>query len=393
MASTYLNSQIITREIALVLAEKLTFLKKINRQYDDQYSKVGAKTGDTLKIRLPSRGTVRKGRVMDIQDNVDRSVDLTIGQQWGIDLGATSADMALNIDDFRERYIDPKISDLASSIEGQVMADNLVKVGNVAGDYGLFDDFSTVLQAGKVLSDNLVAKSGRLMFVGNNAETQVLDAFKTYFNSQSQVGKQYEEGMMDRMGGFDWYSSSLIPTYTRGTAATTYLTAGVAQVGATLNVDTGTGTFTAGDIITIAGVNAVHPQTKADLGYLKTFTVTVASAGGTAALTISPAIVATGAEQNVTAAAADNAAIVVKGAISTAYQQNVAFAKDAIAFVTADLPLPPKKDASRVNYQGISLRYINDYDTVNDMFISRVDILWGSELIRPEMAVRIPSTL
>lgn len=393
MANTYLNSTIITREIALVLAEKLSFLRKINRQYDDQYAKVGAKTGDTLKIRLPSRGTVRTGRVMDIQDNVDRTVDLVIGNQWGIDLGATSADMALKIDDFRERYIEPKVADLASAIEGQVLADNLLKVGNVAGDYGAYDDFSTVLEAGKILSDNLAPKTGRMMFVGNKAETQVLDAFKTYFNSQRQVGNQYEDGMMDRMGGFDWYSSSLVPTYTRGTANGAYLTNGVAQTGSSLVVDTGAGTFTAGDVITIAGVFAVHPQTKASLGYLKSFTVTAASAGGATTLTISPAIVASGAEQNVTNAAADNSAITIKGVASTAYQQNVAFARDSMAFVTADLPLPPKKDASRVTYQGISLRYINDYDTVNDMFISRVDILWGSELIRPELAVRIPSTL
>lgn len=393
MANTYLTTQLITREIALVLAEKLQFLRKINRQYDDQYAKTGAKTGDTLKIRLPSRGTVRTGRVMDIQDNVDRSVDLVIGNQWGIDLGATSADMALKIDDFRERYIEPKIADLASAIEGQMMSDNLSKVGNVAGDYSAFDDFSTVLEAGRILSDNLVPKSGRIMYVGNKAETQVLDAFKTYFNSQRQVGQQYEEGMMDVMGGFKWFSSSLVPTYTRGTANGAYVTNGVAQTGSTLNVDTGVGTFTAGDVITIAGVYAVHPQTKQSLGYLKTFTVTAASAGGTAALSISPEIIASGAEQNVSNAAADGQAIVVKGTSGTAYQQNVGFSKDAFAFVTADLPLPPKKDASRVNYQGISLRYINDFDTVNDMFISRVDILWGGALIRPEMAVRIPSTL
>lgn len=394
MANTLLNSSIITREVMMVLAEKLTFLKKINRQYDSSYARTGAKNGDTLKIRLPSRGTVRQGRVMELQDLNDRTVDLTIGNQYGIDLGATSADMTLKIDDFRERYIEPKVADLASAIEGGVMSTNLPLVPYVAGDYGPFDDFSTVLQAGEILSNNLAPKSGRIMYVGNRAETTVLDAFKTYFNSQQQVGKQYEEGQMGRMGGFDWFSSSLVPTFTRGTASGYLVNAGTTANGSTtLAVDTGTGTLTAGDVFTIAGVFSVHPQTKVSLGYLQTFTVTSAYAGGAGTVSVSPAITYQGPEQNISAMPADNTAITVKGLSGTAYQQNVAFSKDAFAFVTADLPLPPKKDASRMNYQGISLRYINDYDTVNDMFISRVDILWGSALLRPELAVRIPSTL
>ncbi len=378
----------------MVLAEKLTFLRKINRQYDDSYARTGAKSGDTLKIRLPSRGTVRQGRVMDLQDLTDRTVDLTIGDQFGIDLGATSADMALKIDDFRERYIEPKIADLASAIEAAVMSRNLPQVPYVAGDYGPFDDFSTVLEANEILSNNLAPKSGRIMYVGNRAERTVVDAFKTYFNSQEQVGRQYEEGQMGRMGGFDWFSSSLVPTFTRGTAAGYLVNAASTTNGATsLIVDTGTGTLTAGDVFTIAGVNAVHPQTKVSLGYLQTFTVITAYAGGAGTISVAPAITYSGAEQNISAMPADNAVITVKGLSGTAYQQNVAFSKDAFAFVTADLPLPPKKDASRMNYQGISLRYINDYDTVNDMFISRVDILWGSALLRPELAVRIPTTL
>lgn len=393
MANSLLTSSIITREVAMVLAEKLTFLRRVNRQYDDQYARTGAKIGDTLKIRLPSRGTVRTGRVANLQDLVDRTVDLTIANQYGIDLGATSADMALSIDDFRDRYIEPKVADLASTIEGHVLEQNAYKVPNVAGDYGPLDDWSTVLEAGKKLSDNLVPRSDRTMLVGNTAEMQALDAFKAFFNHQGEIGKQYREGQMGRAGGFDWFSSSLMPTYTRGTANAGYLVNGAGQTGSTLAVDTGTGTLAQGDVFTIAGVFAVHPQTKESLGYLQEFTVTSAYAGGAGSVSISPALTATGPEQNVSNAPADNAAITVKGVASTAYQNNIAFAKDAFAFVTADLPLPPKMDASRVTYQGISLRYINGYDITNDMFVSRIDILWGAELIRPEMAVRIPTTL
>lgn len=396
MANTLLTSSVITREIALVLAEKLQFLKKINRQYDSQYENKSYKIGDTLKVRIPSRGIVTQGRVLELQDLVDRTVDLPIANQWHIGLGATSADMALKIDDFRERYIEPKIADMASAIEANVMNTIAPQVGNVAGDFGPFDDFDLALEAGQILSDELVphGNTNRMMYLGNKAERTAINAFKAFFNDQGQIGRQYETGRMGTAAGFDWYSSSIVPVLTRGTANGAYVLNGIPANGATsIVVATGTGTLTAGDSFTLANVFAVHPQTKASLGYLKTFTVTTAYAGGAGTVQISPPITYSGAEQNVSNAPATNAAMTIKGVASTAYQQNLAFAKDAVAFVTADLPLPPKKDASRVNYQGISLRYINDYDTTNDMFISRVDILFGSALIRPEMAVRIPTTL
>lgn len=41
----------VTREALRVLHQKLNFVSKITRQYDDSFAKEGAKIGDTLKIR------------------------------------------------------------------------------------------------------------------------------------------------------------------------------------------------------------------------------------------------------------------------------------------------------------------------------------------------------
>lgn len=64
----------------------------------------------------------------------------------------------------------------------------------------------------------------------------------------------------------------------------------------------------AGDSFTITGVNAVHQVDKSDTGQLMTFRV-ISVAGGGANLTITPAIIATGPYQNVTAAPANSAPI------------------------------------------------------------------------------------
>ncbi len=125
---------------------------------------------------------------------------------------------------------------------------------------------------------------------------------------------------------------------------------------------------------------------------MEKFGPTTGEAGGAKTGAILPARGGPGGpEQNVTALPADNAAITIDGTAGAGatYGTNLAFSRDAVAFVTADLPLPPKKDASRMEYKGISLRVIQDYDTVNDMFLTRADILFGSNVIRPELAVRI----
>jgi hypothetical protein len=195
--------------------------------------------------------------------------------------------------------------------------------------------------------------------------------------------------------GFDWFSSNLTSYVKRGTASG-YLVNGANQTGSTLTVDTGTGTLAVGDTFTIAGVYDVHPQTKQVLAGLKQFTVTSAVTSTTTSLSITPAIIASGSEQNVSASPADNAAITVKGTSGTSYAQNVAFSRDAFYFVTADLPNPGAKlgvDSASRTYNGITLRFMNGYDQVNDMFISRFDIVYGAGLLRPELAVRIPATV
>src|SRR5207302_610439 len=82
---------------------------------------------------------------------------------------------------------------------------------------------------------------------------------------------------------------------------TGYTVNGANQTGSSLLITGGTNTFLKGDIVTLVGSNAVHPETKADLGYLRTFAVTADSGASATALAISPAIVVTGAKQNVTA--------------------------------------------------------------------------------------------
>lgn len=396
-SNTLLTSQVIVDRALAVLTETPSFLNLINKQYDAQFRGRGVKVGDTVSVRVPQPAVVREGRIMDIQPQVDRVVPVSIDRQRGVDTGATSLEMALQIDDFQEQFIDTKIPGLVTAVEQDIINRVVSQVPASVGDYGPLDEAKTVLLAGAFLDSQLAPKADRNFMVNTWSQVDIVTALQGYFNSQSKIDRQYRKGAMytDTLG-FDWFSSNLTASVVRGTGAG-YLVNGVPGDGAsTLTVDTGTGTIVPGDSFTIAGVFDVHPQTKQTLPSLKQFTVTSTYAGGAGALQITPALTMTGPYKNISALPADNAAITIKGESGTAYAQNVAFSRDAFYMVTADLPNPPKSygvDSASRTWNGVTLRFQNGYDQVNDMYISRFDIAYGAGILRPELAVRIPATV
>ena len=101
-------------------------------------------------------------------------------------------------------------------------------------------------------------------------------------------------------------------------------------------------------------------------------------------------MISTGAKQNVSALPVTTAAIVWTGNASTAYGQCLAYHEDAFSFVSADLELPKGADmASRQRFEGISMRFVRDWDAINDDWINRVDVLYGMKTLRPQLACRI----
>lgn len=401
MASSYLTSSVILSRMLAVLSQKVTFLDKINRQYDGTFTERGARVGavgDTVRIRIPTHAIIRTGRVMEIQPNTDRTVSVALDQYAGVDTGATSLELALDIDNWQKQFIDPKIPDFVAAIEANVLANCVGQIANTAGNYGPFTSAKTALQAKRILDNNLAPSDDRIMLLNSGSQVDIVNALTGLFNPQAIISDQFKKGMMTKDTlGFDWYSTSLMPNQTTGAWDGNYALNGVPANGSsTLVVAAGTGALKEGDRFTIAGVYDVQPQTKVSFGYLKQFAVTADYAGGAGTISVSPQIYVTGSEQNVSAAPATNAALTFVGTASTTYAQNIAFTPDAFYFVTADLPKPGPGmgvDVAVKTWGNIRMRYMQGFDMVNDMFLSRFDVAYGSGILRPELAVVIPAPL
>lgn len=393
MANALLTPTAVTRKALQILHQKLTFVGGINRGYDDSFAKGGAKIGDTLKIRLPNQYVVRTGATLSAQDTTESSTSLQVATQKGVDLNFTSVDLTLSMDDFSTRILEPAMAVLAAAIEADALS--MYKDVNqlVDGDAAAIA-LSNFLTGRQYLNESLTPQDNRrTALLTPTHANKLVDALKGLFQDSSAIAEQYREGMMGRTAGFNFGETTHLNTHQTGTAAkvTGYVVNGAGQTGAAIVVQTGATTFKKGDVITFAGVSQVHPETKADIGRLQQFVLTADYAGGAGSLQISPAIVVSGATQNVSASPTNGGAVGKVGAGANELLTNsLVFHKDAFTFATADLVMPQGVDfAAREVYDGISMRVVRAYDINNDKFPCRLDVLYGYKTLRPQLAARV----
>ena len=389
MSNTVLTPTAVTRKALMILHQKLNFIGRINRQYDDSYAQSGAKIGSDLKIRLPNQYTVRTGATIATQDTSETSVTMTVSTQKGVDVNFSSNELTLSLDDFAERILEPAMSVLAANIENDALS-MYKDVYQQESNVGSAATYAKLLGVRKRLVDALTPTDKTLtMCLNTQDNVDLVDAMKGLFQPSAILAEQMRDGSLGRSAGFEFFENTLLQKHTSGTDANGYLINGASQTGASLTVDTGTGTMKKGDIITVAGVNRVHPETKADTGSLQQFVVTADAAANATSISISPSITTSGATQNVTGAPADNAAITKVGGNAAVYGISLGFHKNAFAIAFADLVMPKGVDfAAREVMDGISMRIVRQYDITNDKFPCRLDVLYGYKTLRAQLASR-----
>ena len=401
MANSLLTIDMITRKSLEILENNLVVTRNVNRQYDNSFAVEGAKIGSTLRIRLPDRALVTDGAALQVQDDNEQYTTLAVASQKHIGINFTSAELTMQLDDFADRVLKPRISQLAASVDADV-ASAYKSIYNSVGTPGTTPSTSLVLlQAQQKLNELATPMSPRYATVNPAANSGLVEGMKGFFNPTGTISRQFKTGMMgEGVLGYDEVNmSQSIGVHTTGNfpaspiVATTVSTQGQATLD--ISFTSGTKTVLKGDVFTIAGVYSVNPQTRQSTGSLQQFVVTAdasVTSGTTMTLSISPALY-TAAHALATIDAfpvATTGTITFNGSASTAYPQNLVYHKDAITLATADLLLPQGVDmASRQVHNGISLRVVRQYDINNDRMPCRVDVLYGFGVIRAAMAARM----
>ena len=401
MANSLLTIDMITRKTLEIFENNLVISRNVNRQYDDSFASGGAKIGSNLRIRLPDRALVTDGAALQVQDDAEQYVNLPLATQKHIGVNFTTAELTMQLDEFAERVLKPRVSQLASSVDADV-ANCYKDIYNSVGTPGTVPGTSLVLlQANQKLNEMAVPLDPRYATVSPAANAGLVEGMKGFFNPTGAISSQFKSGMMGSnvLGLNEIAMSQSITSHTEAAeivvapiVATTVATQGQATLA--ISFTSGSPTFTKGDVFTIGSVYAVNPQTRVSTGSLQQFVVTadlVISSTTTGTLAISPPLyTAAHALATVNSFPQSSAVLTFMGAAAGVYPQNLVYHKDAIAMVTADLIMPQGVDmASRQVHNGISMRVVRQYDINNDRMPCRIDVLYGYATIRARAACRV----
>lgn len=410
MSNSILTPTVYTKEVLRLTENMLRFSKGVTREYDDKFAVSGAKIGDTLNVRLPAMYTGTSGASLSTEDYTERSMPVVLTTQYHVDTTFTTKDTTLSLDEFADRVLKPKLATLANKVDYDGLTAAKNGFNSLVGTAGTTPaTAAAILSAGQKLDEFGVPRDGsRWLVIDPAANASLINAMTGFFHSARSIESQFEDGaFVDATNtlGFKIGMDQNVVKHTTGPLGGTPLVNGASQ-GITTGWASTTSLITdgwtaaaasrlkAGDVFTIANVNAVNPMNKNSTGSLMQFVVTAdVSSDGSGNLTavISPAIISAGPFQNVSAAPADNAAITVVGTASTVYPRNIAFHKEGIVLACADLDDVSQFGAwgGRRTYKGISMRVARQYAISTDTVPTRVDILYGWKVVRPSHGVQV----
>ena len=413
MANNLLTISMITNEALMVLENELTFTSRVDRNYDDQFALVGAKIGNTVNVRRPGRFIGTTGPALNVEDFNETSSPVTLSTQFHVDTQFTTQDLSLSLDMFSDRVLKPAIAAIANKIDFDGTSMAVENTANTVGTAGTVpSDIATFLTAQAYLDGEGAPRDGkRSCVVDPFTGASIVGSLKGLFNPSGAISQQYEKGLMGKdTVGMNWYMDQNIVSHTYGSYASATLSTNTATFTGSLTTGwASTSTITvgatsaaaslkAGDTFQIAGVYAVNPQNRQPYGgnVLRNFVVTSdvsISSGGTASVTVSPAIITAGQFQNVSVLATSSTAVVTPfnktGVVSP---QNLVFHRNAFTLATADLELPDGVHfAGRASDKdnGLSIRVVRQYTINNDSIPTRLDVLYGWAPLYPELACRV----
>ena len=364
------------------------FVDKVDESEFD--GKNGFKAGDTIYTSIPKRSVAIRDN-LDIsgltRDSVEEKAPLVLNKTATDFDKFDSLELATELDvkNALKRFGMPSANTLAHDIESRcfgIVQDKTYNSVGTAGSNGF--DVADVLDAKTALDEDLCPMGDRMLFMNSRSGAKAVAARKGLFQSSEEIAKQYKNGYIGMADGFDWVETQLTPVHTNGADVTGIAINGTMTEGTTtLTVDGATAAPTVGSVFTLEDVNKVHPIQKTDYGVLQQFTVVSAT---TTTITISPAIYA-GSDglQNVTALPADDAALVFVGAADSVLTKNIALHKSAFKMVTVPLYAPKGTDmVASATVDGITVNIVRDFDINTREVITRYDVLYGFDQVRPE---------
>jgi len=418
MANSVITSTIISKELLMQFENSLIVARKVDWQYNDKFATSENKIGAQYRVRIPALFTVNRNNLAYSAQAVNEKYSqITVSNSYTVPFTFNDAEVALKIEDFSQRYIKQVVAVLAASFDADIASaavnsftgTNVDGVTNatpnsagwVVGTYATALTSDTILGAFQLLLDSGCPDDGDIVGVlSPRANRQLANAQLTLFNAQESISRIYTKGYIGDFSGIEFNVSQSMPSHTNGaqtavavtSAAGNELTAWAET--ATLTVTALTGAINAGDMF-VSTALAVNPLTKAVTSTYKQFQVVTSASIGATSITVSPAPIISGPDQNI-ASTIKSTTLTLMDAAGATGQESLIFHKAAIAAVSPKFEMPKKSSfdmAEEIDENELRIRFLRGYDMVGASgvvgFVSRLDSFLGFKTLRPEWIVRI----
>lgn len=409
MANVFRTTEYVLDEVFIRFVNYLSFAKVANRNIEEQFADLKYATGQTLNYRLEERYLAGEGATATEEARVQVIRPLTIDKQFHTMVAFTG--MQLTFDRARDKpYLDmmlnPRAKALANKVERFIATVKFQdEVYQAVGTVGVPIDFDVIAEADAYMTELGIPEDGlRYLAVPPRAAAALSIDLKNSFNMDINRGALMD-GFIGHLVGFDIFKTNFLTKHVVGAgeagggAPTGFKLAGTitgpvssgnsfALTGLVIN----TTAFRKGDLIQIDeadGVFMVNPLIYDPLSTPAQFVVTedaLSDGAGAATVFFEPAIVVSGARQNISAAIPNGAQLLMR---SADYNRAIAFHNQAIVFAAP--PITELKGGVEVvttysDLYKLSLTYTLGADIRNYIQLDRLDCLSGCT-INAEFAV------
>ena len=372
MGNTILTPSIIAKEALMQLRNNTVMASLVHRDYSQEFV---AGVGNTVTIRKPATFEAQefnRSTGIQIQDATEGSESVVLDKLLDVSFEVTAEQLTMDIRDFSEQLLIPAMQGFANKIDLYLLG----LYNDIPFNFGTAgstpSEISDVTGARKVLNDNKVPFANRNLVIDTAAEDKFLQL--ATFHEADKVGDNgtaLREASLGRKFGFNIFMDQNVKKHTKGTLAGDtgiIKVKGAVSAGSTQLVIDGTnmtGTLLKGDLVSIDGKPyAVIENTTAVTNEI--------------AVKLYPA----------TADIADDTEVTI---VST-HTANLAFHKNAFALVSRPLALPrglSSEQKAIVNYDGLGLRVIYDYNSQYKKDVISIDMLCGVKTLSSELACRL----
>lgn len=359
MKNNFLTTQQIARMALPILRDNLVFPMLSHIEYSDDF----ARCGDTVQIKKPPvyKACEFTGKI-EPQKITETSTLVKLDKIADVSVEIGSKEMALNISDFQSQVLMPAMVAIAEKINSDGM-ELYKEIPFCVGSAGQTpDSIDVISDAARLLNKNKAPVADRHAVWDYEALAK-LQLIPAIINAEkSGDTKSLREGSIGRVLGMDNYMSQAIRMHKP--------------------IITGEKSFASAyklgdDIITIASGDEVK---KGDIFIFDNVNYTVLQdaniTGGVCEFSIYPPL-------------HKDAKTTDKVIFSTEHTVNLAFHKNAFAFVTRPLEAAKGAESYVTSFEGITIRITMDYDIATKTQILSIDTLYGFKTLYPELAVRV----